>query len=49
MGFEEWYKTNIDELELKWYENGAMYEIDFDLDDAFIEEWEKHQKEHTNK
>lgn len=54
--YEEWYEKNIDELEIKFKESGAWYELDFNLEDEIDKEWDYycqkiclnyHNKEHT--
>ena len=37
--FRWWYDENIDELRIKWAENGADREMDFDEDREINTEW----------
>ena len=39
MKFELWYDENIKELRIKWAENGADREMDFDEDREIDKEW----------
>ena len=50
--YEEWYEKNIKELECKFIESGAWYELDFNLEDEIDKEWDHYcqsicDKEHT--
>ena len=45
--FRWWYDENITELESKWYENGAIFEMDFDADREIDKEWEDYKNTHS--
>jgi hypothetical protein len=43
MKFELWYDENIKELRIKWAENGADREMDFDEEEETMKEYEKYK------
>ena len=45
MKFELWYDENIKELRIKWAENGADREMDFDEEEETMKEYEKYLDE----
>lgn len=43
--FRYWFKDNIDKLRIKWAENGADRELDFNEADEVDKEYDKYQKQ----
>jgi hypothetical protein len=43
MKFELWYDENIKKLRIKWAENGADREMDFDEEEETMKEYEKYK------
>ena len=44
--FNKWWKENIEELRIKWAENGADREMDFDEEAEVDKEWEDYKNTH---
>jgi hypothetical protein len=45
--FRWWWEENIEQLRIKWAENGADREMDFDEDTETDKEWEDYKNIHS--